>query len=160
PISIKECFDVKGMHTTGGIVHRKDIVKTEDAVTVKRLKDAGAIILGKTNTPTLCFSQETTNKLYGRTHNPWNVKHTVGGLRGREGALIITGATGIVLVLEIGATTRFPSHFAGVVSYKSSAYQVSEIEHFPKTVIDHQKHMHGIGPNGKSVRDMKLIYHL
>src|SRR5690625_4271466 len=159
-IGIKECFDVKGMHTTGRTVHKKDIVKTEDAVTVKRLRDAGAIILGKTNTPTLCFSQETTNKLYGRTNNPWNVKHTVGGSSGGEGALISTGASAVGLASDIGGSIRFPSHFAGVVGFKSGAYQVSETGHFPKTVIEHQKHMQGIGPIGKSVRDMKLIYHL
>src|SRR5699024_12476484 len=82
------------------------IVKTEDAVTVKRLKDAGAIILGKTNTPTLCFSQETTNKLYGRTNNPWNVKHTVGGSSGGEGALISTGASAVGLASDIGGSIR------------------------------------------------------
>ncbi len=160
PISIKEAFDVKGMHTTGGIVHRKDIVKTEDAYAVKKLREAGAIILGKTNTPALCFCQETENKLYGRTNNPWNVNHTAGGSSGGEGTLISTGASAVGLSSDIGGSIRFPSHFSGVIGFKPGAYQVDETGHFPKTVIEHQKHMLGIGPIGKSVRDMKLIYNI
>lgn len=160
PISIKESFDVQGMHTTGGIVHRKDIVKTVDAVAVNRLRDAGAIILGKTNTPALCFSQETTNKLYGRTNNAWNIERTAGGSSGGEGTLISTGASAVGLCSDIGGSIRFPSHFSGVVGFKPGAFQVSETGHFPETVVEHQKHMLGIGPIGKSVRDMKLINHL
>src|SRR5690606_35220129 len=67
PITIKDSFDIKGMTTTGGIPHLKDATASEDAEVVKRLKKEGAIFLGKTNTPVLCFCQETDNKLYGRT---------------------------------------------------------------------------------------------
>src|SRR5699024_3964839 len=101
PISIKECFNVKGMHITDGIFHKKDIVKSEDAVTVKSRKYAGAIILCKTNTPSLGLSQGTSNKLYGRTNNPWNVKHTVSGSSRGECALISTGASSVGLASDI-----------------------------------------------------------
>src|SRR5699024_3436439 len=67
-ISIKEAFDVAGMKTTGGLISRKHLIAREDADVVKKLRGAGAIILGKTNTPALCFCQETDNKLYGRTN--------------------------------------------------------------------------------------------
>src|SRR5690625_2339587 len=67
PISIKESFHVKGMKTTGGVYHRKDLIMNKDAVVVEKLKKAGAIILCKTNTPALCFCHETENTLYGRT---------------------------------------------------------------------------------------------
>src|SRR5699024_1002813 len=140
PISIKECFDVKGMHTTGGIVHKKDIVKTEDAVTVKRLKDAGAIILGKTNTPTLCFSQETTNKLYGWTNNPSHVKHTGGRSSSGEGAAASTRASAGGLACDLGGSIRSPSHFSAVDVFKPGAYQVSETRHCPGTASDPPKH--------------------
>lgn len=157
PISIKESFDVNGMQTTGGITHRKDIIKTEDAKTVKLLREAGAIILGKTNTPALCFYQETTNKLFGRTNNAWNPNHTAGGSSGGEATLVSTGATAFGLCSDIGGSIRFPSHFSGVVGFKSGAFQVNETGHFPPTIIDQQKHMLGLGPIGKSVRDMKLV---
>src|SRR5699024_11463810 len=68
PISIKESFNVTGMKTTGGIMHRKDITMNKDADVVRRLKAAGAIVLCKTNTPSLCFYQETDNKLRSEEH--------------------------------------------------------------------------------------------
>src|SRR5690625_2462309 len=87
PISIKESFHVKVMKTTAGIFHRKDLIMNKDAEPVKRLKEAGAIILCKTNTPSLCFCHETENKLFGRTNNGWNRNRTAGGSSGGEGAL-------------------------------------------------------------------------
>lgn len=73
PISMKEAFHVKGMQTTGGLLHRKGMVQQTDAEVVQRLKSEGAILLRKTNTPELSFCQETENKLYGRTNNPWDL---------------------------------------------------------------------------------------
>lgn len=70
PISMKESFHVAGMKTTAGLPNRKNLVETRDADAVASLKREGAIILGKTNTPVLCYCQETDNKLYGRTNNP------------------------------------------------------------------------------------------
>ena len=86
PISMKESFDVAEMKTTGGLMHRKNAVSQRDADVVAALKTEGSIILGKTNTPTLCFCQETVNKLYGRTNNPWDLSRTPGGSSGGEGA--------------------------------------------------------------------------
>ncbi len=160
PISIKESFDVKGMHTTGGIAHRKDIILNEDAHAVEKLKDAGAIILGKTNTPELCFCQETDNKLFGRTNNPWNLERTVGGSSGGEGALLATGASALGLAADVGGSIRFPSHFNGVIGFKPGAHDISDQGLFPKIDIPLQNRMLGVGPMGKSVRDMKLAYQL
>lgn len=160
PISIKESFDVKGMHTTGGIAHRKDIILNEDAYAVEKLKDAGAIILGKTNTPELCFCQETDNKLFGRTNNPWNLERTAGGSSGGEGALLATGASALGLAADVGGSIRFPSHFNGVVGFKPGAQDVNDEGLFPKIDIPLQNRMLGVGPMGKSVRDMKLVYQL
>src|SRR5690625_3202505 len=93
PISIKESFHVKGMKTTGGVYHRKDLIMNKDAVVVEKLKKAGAIILCKTNTPALCFCHETENKLYGRTNNAWDKERTAGGSSGGEAALIGVGGS-------------------------------------------------------------------
>ena len=85
PISMKDSFDVAGMRTTGGLMHRRDLVQEKDAQVVASLKKEGAIILGKTNTPILCFYQETDSKLHGRCNNPWDVNRTTGGSqRGRR----------------------------------------------------------------------------
>lgn len=160
PISIKESFNVNGMKTTGGIIHRQDIIKSKDANVVEKLKRAGAIILCKTNTPALCFCQETDNKLYGRTNNPWNIERTSGGSSGGEGALLSAGGAAVGFGSDIGGSIRFPSHFNGVVGFKSGTCEVSQQGHFPPTSHHLQSRMLGFGAIGKSVRDAELIYGL
>jgi len=160
PISIKEAFHVKNMKTTGGISHRKDLIFTQDAHVVATLKAAGAIIIGKTNTPTLCFCQETDNKLYGRTNNPWDLTRTAGGSSGGEGALIVAGGSVAGIGSDIGGSIRFPSHFNGVIGFKSGKFQVNPTGHFPADTLPLQSRMLSIGPMGKSVRDIALLYGL
>lgn len=160
PISVKEAFDSSGMKTTGGLVLRKDEIAEQDAEIVKRLKDAGAIILGKTNTPELCFCQETDNNLYGRTNNPWDLTRTAGGSSGGEGALLAAGGAAVGIGSDIGGSIRFPSHFNGVVGFKSGKFQVSGEGSFPAGDVAIQHRMIGFGPMGKSVRDMRLLYRL
>ncbi|QKG86060.1 amidase [Kroppenstedtia pulmonis] len=160
PISIKEAYNVAGMKTTGGLFHRKDQVEESDAAVTAKLKAAGAVILGKTNTPTLCFCQESENKLYGRTNNPWNPERTAGGSSSGEGAIIAVGGAAAGIGSDIGGSIRFPSHFNGVVGFKSGHGQVDQQGHFP--FVDHplQERMLGLGPMTKSVRDTRLIYNI
>lgn len=157
PISMKESFDVAGMRTTGGLPYRKDIIEKQDAEIVARLKQEGAIILGKTNTPVLCFCQETDNKLYGRSNNPWNTTRTVGGSSGGEGALIAVGGAAVGIGSDIGGSIRFPSHFNGVIGFKSGNKQVSQNGSFPHIGHTLQEQMLGIGAMAKSVRDARMI---
>ncbi|MDN4607660.1 amidase [Sporosarcina highlanderae] len=158
PISMKESFDVQNMQTTGGLKFRKGLIQNQDAEVVARLRAEGAIILGKTNTPELCFCQETDNKLYGRTNNPRDLKRTVGGSSGGEGAAIALAAAAVGLGSDIGGSIRFPSHFNGVVGFKSGKGQVSQVGSFPYVENELQQRMLGIGPISKSVRDAKLVY--
>lgn len=160
PISIKESFHVKGMKSTGGVVHRKDIIMTEDAEVVVKLKEAGAIIIAKTNTPALCFCQETDNKLYGRTNNAWDAERTAGGSSGGEAALIAVGGSPVGMSSDIGGSIRFPSHFNGVVGFKPGKEQVSGAGHFPTDTIPLQIRMSSMGPIGKTVRDTQLVYNI
>ncbi len=157
PISMKESFDVKGMKTTGGIPSLTDEVKEMDAEVVSRLRKEGAIILGKTNTPVLCFCQETENKLYGRTNNPWDVKRTAGGSSGGEAALIAVGGAAVGLGSDIGGSIRLPAHFNGVIGFKSGNRQVSQVGSFPYVENALQERMLGIGAMSKSVQDARLI---
>ena len=158
PISIKESFHVAGMKTTGGLLNRQEAVQHTNADVVQKLIDEGAIILGKTNTPTLCFCQETDNKLYGRTNNPWDITRTAGGSSGGEGVLIAVGGAAAGLGSDIGGSIRFPSHFNGVVGFKSGFGQVSSEGSFPKENNELEKRMLGIGPMTKTVGDAKLLY--
>lgn len=158
PISMKESFHVKGMKTTGTLYHRKDIIIKEDAEVVRKLKEAGAIILGKTNTPSLCFCQETDNKLYGRTNNAWDKDRTASGSSGGEAALVAVGGSPVGMSSDIGGSIRFPSHFNGVVGFKAGTEQVSHKGHFPEMVPPLQRRMGSYGPIGKTVRDAKTLY--
>ncbi|WAA09025.1 amidase [Fervidibacillus albus] len=158
PITIKESFDVKGMKTTGGLLSRKNNIAEKDADVVKKLKEQGAIILGKTNTPTLCFCQETDNKLYGRTNNPWSLDRTAGGSSGGEGAVIAAGGAAVGIGSDIGGSIRFPSHFNGTVGFKSGKMEVSQNGSFPYISFSEQERMLGIGAIAKSVRDAELVH--
>lgn len=160
PISMKEAFDVEGMHTTGGLVLRKDRLADKDAEVVAKLRKEGAIILGKTNTPALCFCQETDNKLFGRTNNPWDLKRTAGGSSGGEGALIASGGAAAGIGSDIGGSIRFPSHFNGVVGFKSGNGRVSDKGSYPPINDVLQERMLGIGPMTKSVRDARFLYEI
>lgn len=157
PISMKESMDVAGMRSTGGLLHRKNFVADEDAVTVAKLRQEGAIILGKTNTPALCFCQETDNKLFGRTNNPWDLNRTCGGSTGGEGALIAVGGAAVGFGADIGGSIRFPSHFNGIVGFKSGNGQVSAQGHFPPINQPLHVRMLGLGAMAKSVADAELI---
>jgi fatty acid amide hydrolase 2 len=158
PITVKESLDVAGMKTTGGLLHRREHVAKKDAVVVEKLKREGAIILGKSNTPTLCFCQETDNKLFGRSNNPWDVSRTTGGSSGGEGALIAIGGSAVGIGSDIGGSIRFPAHFNGVIGFKSGRRQVSQVGHFPFVEHEWQERMLGIGALAKSVADAELIH--
>ncbi|WP_422122566.1 amidase [Planococcus sp. X10-3] len=160
PISMKEAFHVGGMKTTGGLIRRKEFVMDRDAEVVRKLRAEGAIILGKSNTPELCFCQETVNKLYGRTNNPRDFRRTAGGSSGGEGALIAAGGAAAGLGSDIGGSIRFPSHFNGVVGFKSGRDQVSQSGSYPEVTQELQYRMLGIGPISKSVKDARMIYNI
>lgn len=160
PITIKDSFHVAGMRTTGGLIHRKDVVEKEDSDVVKLLKSEGAIILGKTNTPALCFCQETDNKLHGRTNNPWDLQRTAGGSSGGEGALIAAGGAAVGIGADIGGSIRFPAHCNGVIGFKSGFGQVSDRGNYPDVTIPEQQRMLGIGAIAKSVADARLIHQI
>lgn len=160
PISVKDCFHVAGMATTSGLIHRANMIEQEDAAVVKRLKQEGAIIVAKTNTPALCFCQETNNKLHGRTNNPWDLNRSAGGSSGGEGALMAVGGAAVGLGADIGGSIRFPSHYNGIVGFKSGNDQVDDTGNFPHVGIPEQRRMLGIGAMGKSVRDARLIHEI
>lgn len=157
PVTVKEAFDITGMKTTGGLLWRQDMVMENDSAVVAKLKGEGAVFLGKTNTPILCFCQETDNKLYGRSNNPWDVSKTTGGSSGGEGALMAAGGAAVGIGSDIGGSIRFPSHFNGIIGFKSGSGQVSHAGTYPPFTVPLQERMLGIGAMAKSVRDARLI---
>lgn len=120
PCTIKECFALEGMPQSSGLVQRKDYRSTHDAVTVQRLRAAGAIPLGVTNVSELCMWMESFNKVYGRTSTPYDAARTCGGSSGGEGAMVGSGASPLGLGADIGGSIRMPAFFCGVFGHKPS----------------------------------------
>jgi fatty acid amide hydrolase 2 len=118
PCSIKECFSLTGMPWTAGLLRRKGTLATSDATAVRRLRGAGAIPLGVSNTSELCMWMESDNLVYGRTNNPYDPRCTVGGSSGGEAALVGAGAVPFGLGSDIGGSIRMPAFFNGVFGHK------------------------------------------
>jgi amidase len=118
PMTLKESFDVVGMPTTWGVVERNEEKPKADSVVTRRLRDAGAVIFGKTNVPTLLAEWQTNNPIYGATHNPWDVRLSPGGSSGGSAAALAAGLTALEVGSDIGASIRNPAHYCGVYGHK------------------------------------------
>lgn len=156
PCTIKEFFAVKGSPQTGGIVAFRDRIATEDAPHVARLRRAGAIVVGTTNTPEGGLWLETDNKIYGRTSNPWNISRTSGGSSGGEGAIVASGGTPFGLGSDIGGSIRLPAAFCGVYGHKPSSGVVPFIGQFPAP-SPKAAPLLSAGPLARSARDLHPI---
>ena len=118
PITIKECFHVAGTPATEGIGRFADEFIKVDAPLVRRLRRAGAIVLGKTNVPQLMLLHETDNPVYGQTNNPWNLDRSPGGSSGGEAAIIAAGGSPLGLANDLGGSIRQPAHSCGICGIK------------------------------------------
>src|SRR5262249_7345304 len=114
PLTIKGNIDVAGWACPAGSTLRKDYVAVQDAALVARLKAAGAILLGNTNTPEFLMAYESSNLLTGKTSNPWDVTRTAGGSSGGEAAAIASGCSSGGVGSDGGGSIRVPAHFSGI----------------------------------------------
>ncbi len=120
PIGVKDLEDVAGMVTSFGSTIYKDHMAAEDSVQVKRLKRAGAIVVGKTNTPEFGFTFFTTNRIYVVTRNPWDLKRTPGGSSGGSAAAVAAGLVAIATGSDAGGSIRTPAAYTGCFGLKTS----------------------------------------
>ena len=120
PVGIKDVTPTRGLRTTFGSTLFKDNVPEEDALVVQRLRDAGAIVIGKTNTPEFAFGPNTTNAVFGATRNPWNLALTSGGSSGGSAAALATGMCPLAEGTDLGGSLRGPASFCGVVGFRTS----------------------------------------
>src|ERR1700674_4086146 len=118
PLSIKSAIDVAGHRCEAGSRLRAGHIAAQDAPLVARLRAAGAVILGVTNTPELLMAWETDNLLYGRTNNPWDLSRTAGGSSGGEAAAIASGCSASGVGSDGGGSIRVPAHFCGICGLK------------------------------------------
>jgi Asp-tRNA(Asn)/Glu-tRNA(Gln) amidotransferase A subunit family amidase len=155
PVTVKDSFDVAGSPTRLGSYFAPEAPLAEDSAVVQRLRRAGAIVIGKTNTPEFAGSYETDNFITGRSNNPWNVERTPGGSSGGEAAAIASGCSPGGVGADGGGSIRVPAHFCGIAGLKPTPGRISMIGHQPSEGVA------GIGvagPMARSVADVRLLF--
>lgn len=157
PISIKSSLDVAGLRCEAGTRLRAGYIATEDAPLVARLRNAGAIVLGVTNTPELLMAWETDNLMYGRTNNPWDVARTPGGSSGGEAAAIAAGMSAGGVGSDGGGSIRVPAHFSGICGLKPTPGRVPATGHFPAAGGPFAL-IGVVGPMARTVADVKALF--
>ena len=131
PFTIKDSLDTAGVVTTAGTVGWRERVPGSDATVVARLKAAGGILLGKTNTPEFTWSDETDNDVYGRTSNPYDLDRTPGGSSGGAAAIIAAGGSPFDVGSDTGDSIRQPAHVCGIAGLKPTSGRVPRTGHHP-----------------------------
>jgi amidase len=160
PITIKDSFNVAGLHTTWGNPAFKDYVAERDATAVQRLKQAGAIIVGKTNVHFMLgdFGQ-TANELYGVTNNPWDTARTPGGSTGGGAAALSAGMTFLEYGSDLVGSIRIPASFCGVYGLRPSV-GIVPLTGFqppgPPPDPSEMTYLSAVGPLGRSAPDLRL----
>jgi amidase len=159
PMTIKDSFNVAGLHTTWGNPAFKDFEADSDATVVRRLRQAGAIIVGKTNVAFMLgdFGQ-TANELYGVTNNPWDTTRTPGGSTGGSAAALSAGMTFLEYGSDLVGSIRIPASFCGVYGLKPSARIVPLSGFQPPGLpppLSDMTYTGAVGPLGRSARDLR-----
>lgn len=160
PMTVKDTFDVDGMPAVAGAPEYVDRpLRTPDAEAVARLRAAGAVIWGKTNTPYLAGDNQTFNEIHGRTNNPWDLGRTPGGSSGGAAAALAIGLTPLEIGSDIGGSLRMPAHFCGVAALKPSFGRVPILGHVPPAPGSLSvRDLNVAGPMARSAGDLSLLY--
>jgi aspartyl-tRNA(Asn)/glutamyl-tRNA(Gln) amidotransferase subunit A len=151
PFSVKDLVVTQGVRTTFGTPLYRDNVPAEDAPMVARMKAAGGIMVGKTNTPTLGWIGATHNLLFGPTRNPWNLETTPGGSSGGASAAVAAGLAPLAIGSDGGGSIRIPASFAGIFGHKPS---FGRIPVYPASGAWSLSH---VGPMTRTVSDAALV---
>jgi len=157
PLTVKSCIDVAGWPCPAGSLLRKDYVPKQDARLVSRLKAAGAILLGNTNTPEFLMAYETDNLLIGKTSNPWDLTCSAGGSSGGEAAAIAAGCSAGGVGSDGGGSIRVPAHFCGICGLKPTPGRIPATGHFPPATGAFSW-IGVVGPMARTVADVRLLF--
>src|SRR6202522_2915 len=157
PVSIKNSIDVADLPCECGSILRKGNVPPEDAPLVKRLRAAGAVILGNTNVPEFLMAYETDNVLYGRTNNPWDLSRTPGGSSGGEAAAIASGCAAGGVGSDGGGSIRIPAHYTGICGLKPTPGRIPSTGHFPGSAGPFAQ-LGVVGPMARTIRDVQKLF--
>jgi amidase len=159
PMTLKDCHATAGMRTTAGYPPLADYVPEHDGTIARRLKDAGAILLGKTNVSPLLADFQCSNEIFGRTNNPWSLQRTPGGSSGGSAVAVATGMAPFDVGSDIGGSIRVPAHCCGVYGFKPSQHRVSNYGHIPDLPAHPRstRIMNCIGPLARTIDDLALV---
>lgn len=152
PVGIKDVTPTRGLRTTYGSTLFADHVPDEDALVVRRLRAAGAIVVGKTNTPEFAFGPNTVNRVFGATRNPWNPALTAGGSSGGSAAALATGMCALAEGTDLGGSLRGPASFCGVVGFRTTPGLIPRV---PSVLTWDTYSVEG--PMARSVADVALM---
>jgi len=157
PITVKSSLDVAGWPCPAGSLLRKDYIPATNATLVSRLEEAGAILLGNTNTPEFLMAYETDNRLSGKTSNPWNPDYSAGGSSGGEAAAIASGCSMGGVGSDGGGSIRTPAHFCGICGLKPTPGRIPATGHFPPGAGAFDW-IGVVGPMARTVADLRVLF--
>ncbi|GAA3763676.1 amidase [Microbacterium kribbense] len=158
PFTVKDAIATAGLRTTAGAEELRENVPAEDAPAIRRLRDGGAILVGKSNLPRWSGNIQTSNDVFGTTNNPWDPSKTPGGSSGGAAAAVASGLSSFDIGSDLGGSIRIPSHFCGIVGHRPSYGLVPQrgyIDHIGGGTTDTDLNV--LGPMARSVADVRLI---
>ncbi|MCP4441655.1 MAG: amidase [Aureispira sp.] len=160
PITIKEAFNIKNKRTTLNFGSLKNNIATENAQVVDQLIAAGAILMGKTNVPTMLADSQTNGPIYGRSNNPYNLEHSPGGSTGGGAAAVAAGLSAIEIGSDIAGSIRLPAHFCGLYALKPTEKVFSNKGHVPPlpNAQGGVMHMASVGILTKCIDDLSMVF--
>lgn len=161
PVTVKEAFDMEGFATTVNFPQLKDNVATSDSLVVRRLRAAGAVILGKTNVPTMLSDYQCFGPLYPTATNPYDAERTPGGSTGGGAAALAAGLTALEIGSDIGGSIRLPAHFCGLFGLKPTENSLVHGEgHVPPVPGARGGYvsMASVGPLARTMADIDLAW--
>jgi amidase len=159
PLTVKESYNIAGLPTTWGFVPQKDFKPKADALAITRVKEAGAVILGKTNVPVGLGDWQSYNDIYGTTNNPFDLGRTPGGSSGGSSAALAAGYGPLSLGSDVGGSVRVPAFHCGLYAHKPSFNLAAPRGHLPPPfpAIPIERDMAVIGPMARGAADLLLL---
>src|SRR6476660_7175332 len=159
PMTVKESYNIAGLPTTWGIPAQKDFTPAEDALSISRVKDAGGVILAKTNVPLGLGDWQSYNEIYGTTNNPYDLGRTPGGSSGGSSAALAAGYGALSLGSDIGGSLRVPAFHCGIYAHKPTFDLVAMRGHTPPPLppLPSNRDLSVIGPMARCAADLSLL---
>jgi amidase len=155
PVTVKESFNVSGLNTTWGLPQLRGYKAVADSIVVQRLRNAGAVIVGKTNVSTALADWQCDNEVYGRTNNPWDPTRTPGGSSGGSAAAVAAGISFLDIGSDVAGSIRIPAHYCGVYGHRSTASIISGQGHQLPGIFGTPE-LRAIGPLARTPADLAL----